>query len=84
MSGLKGLAAEALTKTALGSGLFVTPEDIDEAATVLAETIREAQAKALEDVGWQWFYPDADTRSVGVRLRAIGQGIRSGTHWEGQ
>lgn len=75
-------AKAVLEQTALGSSMFATQEELDDAATAIAALIREAQAKAISAVGWQWHYPQMSQRETHERLLEISQAVSAGTHWE--
>lgn len=82
MNHFKAKIIVALAETELGSGMFATTEQIEAAAEALDPIIREAQAKAVSDVGWQWPThlngTGSDTRR---RLIDMAPRIQQGSMW---
>lgn len=84
MSAVKERLVEALRETDLGSGILAADAAVEAAAIRLSEVVREAQAKAVDDIAWQWWVSDLSAEETRARLHALAQAIRNGSLWEAE
>ena len=82
MTSTKKRMIEVLQETELGSSIFADAAAIESAAERLAVVVIEAQAKAVDDIAWQWWVSDMTAEETRARLHVLSTSIKEGKLWE--